>query len=225
MRPARDAPLRRLRAQPQRALRHAERVRVASRSAAAQPGRRRPGGDRVDEAAAEHLEARSDGIRRTEATGRQRPGGAQATKAASEAEVARLDADKLNSRQGHGCRSIGLYEKLRTKPGPCRRQGRARHLPGLPHLAADSHGPAHARRRHRPVHQLRTHPGRRLKCVRSATSAKLRRPRAKRSAAQNRRFLDFCEAQGYEVATTFAEEAQDHLRRVLPQLIDYLKQP
>jgi site-specific DNA recombinase len=42
---------------------------------------------------------------------------------------------------------------------------------------------------------------------------------------QNRRFLDFCEAQGYEVATTFAEEAKGGAGFAFSQLIDYLKKP
>jgi site-specific DNA recombinase len=42
---------------------------------------------------------------------------------------------------------------------------------------------------------------------------------------QNRRFLDFCEAQGYEVATTFAEEAKGSTGAAFSQLIDYLKKP
>ena len=42
---------------------------------------------------------------------------------------------------------------------------------------------------------------------------------------QNRRFLDFCEAQGYEVATTFAEEAKSTNNAAFSQLIDYLKKP
>jgi hypothetical protein len=37
---------------------------------------------------------------------------------------------------------------------------------------------------------------------------------------QNRRFLDFCEAEGYEVATTFAEEAKTS---AFSRLIDYLR--
>ena len=40
---------------------------------------------------------------------------------------------------------------------------------------------------------------------------------------QNRRFLDHCEAQGYEVATTFAEEGGRS--GAFAQLIDYLKRP
>ena len=42
---------------------------------------------------------------------------------------------------------------------------------------------------------------------------------------QNRRLLDFCEAQGYEVATTFAEEAKTNNGAAFAQLIDYLKKP
>jgi DNA invertase Pin-like site-specific DNA recombinase len=41
---------------------------------------------------------------------------------------------------------------------------------------------------------------------------------------QNRRFLDFCEEQGFEVATTFAEETRG-ATTAFGQLIEYLKRP
>jgi len=41
---------------------------------------------------------------------------------------------------------------------------------------------------------------------------------------QNRRFLDYCEAQGYEVATTFSEESKG-ASAAFAQLIEYLKRP
>lgn len=44
-------------------------------------------------------------------------------------------------------------------------------------------------------------------------------------AAQNRRFLDFCEERGYEVATTFAEEKGSTGGPAFAQLIEYLKRP
>jgi site-specific DNA recombinase len=43
--------------------------------------------------------------------------------------------------------------------------------------------------------------------------------------SQNRRFLDYCEAQGYEVATTFAEERGSASGGAFAQLIEYLKRP
>jgi site-specific DNA recombinase len=42
---------------------------------------------------------------------------------------------------------------------------------------------------------------------------------------QNRRFLDYCESQGYEVATTFAEEPRAGSTHAFGRLIDYLKRP
>jgi site-specific DNA recombinase len=42
---------------------------------------------------------------------------------------------------------------------------------------------------------------------------------------QNRRFLDYCEAQGFEVATTFAEDGKGASGAAFAQLIDYLKRP
>ena len=41
---------------------------------------------------------------------------------------------------------------------------------------------------------------------------------------QNRQFLDFCEARGYEVATTFSEEVKTGTAAFL-QLLEYLKRP
>jgi site-specific DNA recombinase len=43
--------------------------------------------------------------------------------------------------------------------------------------------------------------------------------------SQNRRFLDYCESQGYEVATTFAEERGSQGNSAFAQLLDYLKRP
>ena len=42
---------------------------------------------------------------------------------------------------------------------------------------------------------------------------------------QNRRFLDYCEAEGFEVATTFAEEKTGSQGAAFSQLVDYLKKP
>lgn len=44
-------------------------------------------------------------------------------------------------------------------------------------------------------------------------------------ASQNRRFLDYCEAQGFEVATTFAEERGSTGDAAFAQLVEYLKRP
>jgi site-specific DNA recombinase len=43
--------------------------------------------------------------------------------------------------------------------------------------------------------------------------------------SQNRRFLDYCEAQGFEVAKTFAEERRSAGGPAFAQLLDYLKRP
>ena len=43
--------------------------------------------------------------------------------------------------------------------------------------------------------------------------------------SQNRRFLDYCEGQGYEVATTFAEEKGNIGGPAFAQLVEYLKRP
>ena len=43
--------------------------------------------------------------------------------------------------------------------------------------------------------------------------------------SQNRRFLDYCEAQGYEVATTFSEERGSSGGPAFAQLAEYLKRP
>ncbi|MPZ48376.1 MAG: hypothetical protein GEU75_03530 [Dehalococcoidia bacterium] len=51
-----------------------------------------------------------------------------------------------------------------------------------------------------------------------------RAPAAESIGRQNRRFLDYCEAQGFEVATTFAEEAKG-ATTAFGQLIEYLKRP
>jgi len=42
---------------------------------------------------------------------------------------------------------------------------------------------------------------------------------------QNRRFLDYCEEQGYDVATTFSEESGSPGGPAFTQLIEYLKRP
>jgi site-specific DNA recombinase len=42
---------------------------------------------------------------------------------------------------------------------------------------------------------------------------------------QNRRFLDYCEAQGFEVATTFAEETKTGDSPAFARMIEYLKRP
>jgi site-specific DNA recombinase len=42
---------------------------------------------------------------------------------------------------------------------------------------------------------------------------------------QNRRFLDFCEEQGYEVSTTFSEESGSAGGPAFSQMIEYLKRP
>jgi site-specific DNA recombinase len=44
-------------------------------------------------------------------------------------------------------------------------------------------------------------------------------------AQQSRRFLDYCEAQGYEVAATFAEDAKTDGVPAFGRLIDFLKEP
>ena len=43
--------------------------------------------------------------------------------------------------------------------------------------------------------------------------------------SQNRRFLDYCETQGYEVATTFAEERGNAGGPAFAQVLEYLKRP
>ena len=75
------------------------------------------------------------------------------------------------------------------------------------------------------MQQLRADPGRRLTCVPSGTSERTLLPRARPSAGRTAASLDFCEAQGYEVATTFAEEAKSTNGAAFSQLIDYLKKP
>ncbi|HWO72488.1 MAG TPA: recombinase family protein, partial [Dehalococcoidia bacterium] len=44
-------------------------------------------------------------------------------------------------------------------------------------------------------------------------------------ARQNRRFLDFCEASGFEVATTFAEEGRGARGTAFAQMVEFLKRP
>jgi site-specific DNA recombinase len=43
--------------------------------------------------------------------------------------------------------------------------------------------------------------------------------------SQNRRFLDYCESQGFEVATTFSEEPGNSSGGGFAQLVEYLKRP
>ena len=43
--------------------------------------------------------------------------------------------------------------------------------------------------------------------------------------SQNRRFLDYCESQGYEVVTTFSEERGNSSAAGFAQLVEYLKRP
>ncbi len=57
----------------------------------------------------------------------------------------------------------------------------------------------------------------------SATRPQAGRPES--ISRQNRRFLDYCEGQGYEVATTFSEESGSPGGPAFAQLIDYLKRP
>jgi site-specific DNA recombinase len=49
--------------------------------------------------------------------------------------------------------------------------------------------------------------------------------RSESIGSQNRRFLDYCEAQGYEVATTFAEERGNAGGPAFAQMVEYLKRP
>jgi DNA invertase Pin-like site-specific DNA recombinase len=44
-------------------------------------------------------------------------------------------------------------------------------------------------------------------------------------SAQNRRFLDYCETEGYEVAGTFSEDGKDEAVHAFAQLMDFLKRP
>ena len=63
---------------------------------------------------------------------------------------------------------------------------------------------------------------------REPASTAATRPQAGRPESishQNRRFLDYCEDQGYEVATTFSEESGSAGGPAFAQLIDYLKRP
>jgi site-specific DNA recombinase len=56
-----------------------------------------------------------------------------------------------------------------------------------------------------------------------------RQPAGQRAAdalgRQQRRFLDFCDGQGYEVAATFSEEGQPDDAPAFAQLIEYLRRP
>jgi site-specific DNA recombinase len=42
---------------------------------------------------------------------------------------------------------------------------------------------------------------------------------------QNRRFLDYCEAQGYEVVATFSEEGKDGTPKAFGQMLEFLRRP
>ncbi len=68
------------------------------------------------------------------------------------------------------------------------------------------------------------HAGRRL-LPRAPKSALRSASRGESIGQQNRRFLDYCEAQGFEVATTFSEEAGSTGGPAFSQLIEYLKRP
>ena len=59
----------------------------------------------------------------------------------------------------------------------------------------------------------------------SASAVKSQGGQTESISHQNRRFLDYCEEQGYEVATTFSEEAGSPGGPAFAQLIDYLKRP
>ncbi len=59
----------------------------------------------------------------------------------------------------------------------------------------------------------------------SAGTIKAQGGRAESISHQNRRFLDYCEAQGYDVATTFSEESGNPGGPAFAQLIEYLKRP
>jgi site-specific DNA recombinase len=59
----------------------------------------------------------------------------------------------------------------------------------------------------------------------AAAAARPNAGRPESISRQNRRFLDYCEEQGYEVATTFSEESGSAGGAAFAQLIDYLKRP
>ncbi|HEU0075780.1 MAG TPA: recombinase family protein [Dehalococcoidia bacterium] len=59
----------------------------------------------------------------------------------------------------------------------------------------------------------------------SAGALKTQGGRAESISHQNRRFLDYCEEQGYDVATTFSEESGSAGGPAFTQLIEYLKRP
>jgi site-specific DNA recombinase len=59
----------------------------------------------------------------------------------------------------------------------------------------------------------------------SATALKSQGGKAESISHQNRRFLDYCEEQGYDVATTFSEESGSAGGPAFAQLIEYLKRP
>ena len=50
-------------------------------------------------------------------------------------------------------------------------------------------------------------------------------PRGESLGRQNRRFLDYCEAQGYEVVATFSEEGKSENTRAFGQMLDFLRRP
>ncbi len=56
-------------------------------------------------------------------------------------------------------------------------------------------------------------------------SGSARTTRPETIGRQNRRFLDYCEEQGYEVAQTFSEESGSHGGPAFSQMIEYLKRP
>ncbi len=59
----------------------------------------------------------------------------------------------------------------------------------------------------------------------SASTIKAQGRQTESISQQNRRFLDYCEAQGYDVATTFSEESGSPGGPAFTQLIEYLKRP
>jgi DNA invertase Pin-like site-specific DNA recombinase len=59
----------------------------------------------------------------------------------------------------------------------------------------------------------------------SASAIKAHGGRTESISHQNRRFLDYCEEQGYDVATTFSEESGSSGGSAFAQLIEYLKRP
>ena len=60
---------------------------------------------------------------------------------------------------------------------------------------------------------------------RTSTAHAPHNPRSESIGHQNRRFLDFCEEQGFEVSTTFSEESGSSGGPAFSQMIEYLKRP